>query len=157
MARALIAFAIVVLAGCASDRPPAELSGLWSAGQASCEAGVGVRFRSGRIEAVYDTEGEVLFERPRYELLESHGNVFRVRIEYKLPHRPGGARSGARGELVLARDAGGRLVPESHTILDARTGAARLRIEGDPAIALMTLEPCGEHPWRGGLRGTTDA
>jgi hypothetical protein len=142
------------LAGCTSARPPSELSGLWSAGQAACDAGVGIRFGSRAIEAVYDDEEETLFEHPRYRV-EDHGDNFRVRIFYDLPHRPGGVRSvGAKGVLVLVRGADGRIKPEAHNLLDGRTGSARVRITDDPASTALSLVPCGaDHPWREGLRG----
>jgi hypothetical protein len=161
MARAIFALfgAAVAAAGCAGPRPPSELSGLWSAGPAACAAGVGVRFSDDAIEAVYDRQVETLFERPRYEVLEDIGQTFRVRITYELPQLAGGARSvGAHGVLVLARQPGGGIAPERHTLMDARTGAARLRIAEDPATTLLTLEPCRpDHPWREGLRGRSEA
>jgi hypothetical protein len=140
------------LAGCGGSRPPEELGGLWSAGAAACAAGVGVRFEPDAIRAAYRRQSEVLFDRPRYQLIES-GSRFKLRIEYDLPRVAGGARSaGAHGVLVLVRrDRGLRL--ESHNLADSRTGAVRLRVANDPAEALMTLEPCGAHPWREGLRG----
>jgi len=150
---AVLSAALLAFAGCARERPPAELGGLWSAGQAACAAGVGVRFTEDAIEAVYENQRETLFASPRYRL-EGRGDAFRVRIQYDLPHRPGGARGlGARGVLVLARDDAGRLAPVRHNMLDGRTGAARLRFVDDPAVAALSLEPCGPHPWRGGLRG----
>jgi len=140
-------------AGCVGHGPPAELSGLWSAGAAACAAGVGVRFGPGAIEAVYDRDVEILFEEPRYEVLPDHER-FRVRITYRLPELAGGAHSvGAHGVLVLSQQPGGGVAPESHQMLDPRTGAARMRIQGDAAEALLTLEPCGAHPWREDLRG----
>lgn len=155
MARQLIAsLGLAVAAGsCAAAQPPPELSGLWSAGDAACAAGVGVRFREGAIEAVYDRETEVLFEHPHYEVLPDDER-FRVRITYKLPELAGGAHSvGARGVLVLAQQPDGGVAPESHQMVDARTGAARIRIQDDAAQALMTLEPCDGRPSRQGLRG----
>lgn len=144
----------VALAGCSGAGPPSELHGLWSAGQAACDAGVGVRFGADAIDAVYDREQQTLFEHPRYRV-EEGGDNFRVRIFYDLPHQPGGARSvGARGMLVLARMPDGGLAPVDHNLLDARTGAARVRIANDPAMTALTLEPCdADHPWREGLRG----
>lgn len=155
MARAAIALFGLVLAGCAAAKagPPAELNSLWSAGPAACAAGVGVRFRSDAIEAVYDDEVETLFERPRYHL-EHVGEAFRVRIVYDLPRAIGGpAATGAHGVLVLARQPNDGIAPIAHALLDGRTGAARVRIADDPAVALLTLEPCGAHPWREQLRG----
>ena len=143
----------LLLAACGGSAPPAELAGLWSAGQAACAAGVGVRFTAHAIETVYGERSEVLFAEPAYSL-EGSGDTMRVRITYVLPHRPGGAKSiGARGMLVLARGVDGRIVPESHNLLDGRTGAARLRISQDPAREVLNLTPCGPSPWRGGLRG----
>lgn len=149
---ALIGIALTA-AGCSAARPPEELSGLWSAGPAACAAGVGVRFNADAIEVVYARQTEVLFERPRYHV-EDGGDDFRVRILYDLPRMAGGARSlGAHGVLILARQADGSIAPETHNLLDARTGAARLRIADDPAQTALTLAPCGAHPWRQGLRG----
>jgi hypothetical protein len=45
------------------------------------------------------------------------------------------------------------LAPVTHSIIDARTGSARLRISNDPAVTALTLSPCGAHPWREDLRG----
>lgn len=156
MARARLSFVLLValaVAGCGGSAPPAELAGLWSGGPAACAAGVGVRFGPRAIEAVYDRQTETLFERPRYTSV-SGADTFRVRIVYRLPRISGGARSlGARGVLVLARQPGGGIAPEAHNLIDARTGAARLRVGDDPAASLLTLTPCGAHPWREDLRG----
>lgn len=156
MARAipLLALLSLALAGCAGARPPTELEGLWSAGPAACASGVGVRFSAEAIEAVYDDEVETLFANPRYEVEADSADAFRVRIVYDLL-LPGGDRTdGAYGVLVLARQADGSIAPASHTIMDVRTGAARARLIDDPAVALLTLEPCGRHPWRqDALRG----
>ncbi|MGE0740602.1 MAG: hypothetical protein AB7O98_04605 [Hyphomonadaceae bacterium] len=148
--------AAVLAAGCTGARAPRELAGLWSAGPAACAAGVGVRFRNDAIEAVYDRQVETLFEHPRYHV-EEGGEGFRVRVTYELPRLAGGARSvGAHGVLVLARQPNGKIAPMRHTLVDPRTGAARMRIAGDPAARLLTLEPCGpDHPWRQGIRGRT--
>lgn len=149
---ALIGMALTA-ASCSAARPPEELHGLWSAGPAACAAGVGVRFNADAIEVIYERQTEVLFARPRYHV-EAGGDDFRVRIRYDLPHMPGGARSlGAHGVLILARQADGSIAPETHTLVDVRTGAARLRIADDPARTVLTLEPCGAHPWREALRG----
>ena len=141
-------------AACAGPAPPpAELDGLWSAGPAACAAGVGVRFGEDAIEVIYDDETQTLFNRPRYKL-ESSGETFRIRITYELPRVTGGARvAGAHGVLVLARRRDGSIAPTTHTLVDARTGAARMRIEDDPAARALTLAPCGPHPWREDLRG----
>lgn len=145
---------LCLVAGCGGSRPPSVLDGLWSAGQPACEAGVGVRFTSEAIEAVYGDGTETLFAHPHYSL-EGYGDDQRVRITYDLPRQPGGAESiGARGVLVLARGEDGRIIPEMHNLLDARTGAARLRLADDPARNVLSLMPCGPTPWRGGgLRG----
>src|SRR5262249_22513665 len=136
-----------VAAGCgASAPPPTELSGLWSAGPAACDAGIGVEFGAEAIAAVYEDERQTLFQHPRYQV-EAAGEAFRVRITYDLPHVAGGARSvGAHGVLVLARE-GAVIAPVSHNLVDPRTGAARLRIADDPAATALTLTPCGHHPW----------
>lgn len=155
MARSAIVIFGLVLAGCAAATaaPPTELNGLWSAGPAACANGVGVRFRGDVIEAVYDDESETLFERPRYQV-QHGGEAFRVRIVYDLPSSAGGSSAtGAHGVLVLARQPDDTIAPIAHTLVDGRTGAARVRIAGDPVINLMTLEPCGAHPWREQLRG----
>lgn len=151
--RAIIAWLGVALAaGCARSAPPPELDGLWSPSEAACAAGVGIRFTPEAIEAVYHGEAEVLFAAPVYDL-ERGGEAFRVRITYALPRPVGGAAVvGARGVLVLER-AGGRLEAAAHNLIDHRTGAARLRIEDDPAMMTMSLQPCGRHPWGDELRG----
>jgi hypothetical protein len=142
-----------VVSGCGAPAPPpAELSGLWSTGQASCDAGIGVRFGVDAIEAVYDDERQTLFEHPRYQTEQADG-AFRVRITYALPRLAGGARSaGAHGVVVLARHGEG-LAPERHNLFYGQTGAALVRIEDDSAMATLTLVPCGAHPWREQLRG----
>lgn len=140
-------------ASCAGTEPPAELSGLWSAGPAACEAGVGVRFEADAIEVVYERQVETLFDNPRYHL-ERGGDNFRIRITYDLPRMTGGARSvGAHGVIVLTRADDGRIAPQMHNLIDGRTGAARTRITDDPAVTALSLQPCGAHPWREGLRG----
>jgi hypothetical protein len=150
---AALLFLIFLAPSCAAPaRPPPELDGLWSAGPAACAAGVGVRFKADTIEFVYEDATETLFDRPRYKL-ESRGDTFRVRIIYDLPRVTGGTRvAGAYGVVVLAQQGGG-LAPVTHTIIDARTGSARLRIANDPAVTALTLSPCGAHPWREDLRG----
>lgn len=153
-ARRLIAWiGLSVAAGCgAVQPPPVELTGFWSANAAACAAGVGVEFGQEAIVAVYRDERQTLFQHPRYEV-EAVGDTFRVRITYDLPRLPGGAGSaGARGMVVLARQ-GAVIAPVSHTLMDARTGAARTRIAHDPAAVALTLTPCGDHPWRERLRG----
>jgi hypothetical protein len=157
MQRAMALLSLVLLASaCAGpSHPPAELNGLWSAGPAACAAGVGVRFQADAIEVVYEDATQILFDHPRYNL-ESSGQTFRVRITYDLPRVTGGARvAGAHGVLVLARQPNGGLAPINHSIIDARTGAARMRIGDDPAVQALTLSPCGAHPWREDLRGRT--
>lgn len=150
MARMLIALTLAGLAaGCGGiNAPPPALHGLWGPGPAACEAGVGVRFTAGAILAAYQDHAEPLFSAPRYKVLSE--DPFRVRIDYRLPAGPGGGR----GVLVLVQDEAGRLSAATHALLDARTGAARLRLEGDPAVRLMALEPCGPRPGgAAGLRG----
>jgi hypothetical protein len=159
MARAplLIALAGLSVAGaCGQTPPPVELNGLWSAGLAACEAGVGVRFGMESIDAVYDDEQtETLFAHPKYEVLDD-GRDFRVRIRYELPYVVGGARSaGAHGVLVLARQ-DDRLLPVGHTLIDGLTGAARVRLVDDPVDNALSLTPCGAHPWREPLRGRSE-
>lgn len=151
------ALGLALAAGsCGGSRPPPELWGLWSAGDAACAAGVGVRFGSDAIAAVYDHQRETLFDDPHYSL-EGEGDRFQVRIRYELPRRPGGAYvAGAHGVVVLTRSAEGGLQVATHNLMDARTGAVRVRIGEDPAASALTLKPCGEHPWRGGLRGRDD-
>jgi hypothetical protein len=148
-----------IVSGCGfSTSPPPELHGLWSAGQAACAAGVGVHFGSDAIQAVYEQERQTLFEHPRYQVL-GEGEAFRVRILYDLPERPGGAHvAGARGVLVLMRDGRGGIVPEAHNLIDGRTGAARVQLDNDPALSVLSLQPCGDdHPFREGLRGREHA
>lgn len=151
-----VAGAALAAAACSGSRPPEELSGLWSAGQAACAAGVGVRFERSAIEAVYDDEAQTLFQRPHYDV-EEHGRSFRVRITYELPPLASGSPAvGGRGVLVLARQPDGGVAPLSHTLIDPRTGAARQRIRDDPAITALTLQPCGDQRWRDdGLRDRT--
>jgi hypothetical protein len=144
-ALALLSLMLIVSACAGPPEPPAELDGLWSAGPAACAAGVGVRFEADAIQAVYENEAQILFSRPRYEL-ESPGESFRVRIVYELPRVTGGVRvTGARGRLVLARQSDGSLAPLTHSIIDARTGSARMRIADDPVLRALTLAPCGAH------------
>lgn len=142
-------------AGCSPPAPPAELQGLWSAGPAACAEHVGVRFTPHAIVAAYQEQTETLFARPRYEVLTQE--PFRVRIEYQLPQRVRAAGAiGGRGVIVLAQAEDGRIEAESHALLDGRTGAARMRMQNDPAVSLFTLEPCGPTRGRGvGLRGLT--
>jgi hypothetical protein len=150
-------FAVLIglaLAGC-SRAPPPELSGLWSAGQASCAAGVGVRFLPDAIEAVYDQRREPLFQHIRYQRLAAR--PFRVRIVYDLPRVPGGAYvAGARGVLVLARQPDGSIIPLMHNLLDPRTGAARMPLRDDPAMEALTLVPCAGEGASADLRGRAD-
>ena len=142
-----------VASGCgAAAAPPQELNGLWSAGDAACAAGVGVRFTPEAIEAVYEDRRETLFDQPRY-VVENAGEDFRVRITYDLPRITGGANPvGAHGVIVLARDGSG-IAPLAHNLIDGLTGTAHLRIADDPAVTALTLQPCGRHPWREDLRG----
>jgi len=156
MARAVWPLAALgfAVAGCAEAPPPQELSGLWSAGPAACAAGVGVRFRAGAIEAVYPGETETLFADTTYRVETRTEDAFRVRIEYDMPRLAGSADVlGSHGVLVLARQPNGAIALEQHTLIDGRTGAARVRLTEDPAGTLLSLEPCGAHPWREELRG----
>jgi hypothetical protein len=139
--------------GCGgASAPPEELSGLWSAGDAACAAGVGVRFTSEAIQAVYEDRRETLFDQPRY-VIENAGEEFRVRITYALPRITGAVhRTGAHGVVVLVRNGRG-ITPAAHNLIDGLTGTARLRIDDDPAMTALTLQPCGRHPWREDLRG----
>lgn len=151
MARMWIALAgLALAAGCsAASRPPAELDGLWSSGPAACAEGVGVRFLSDAIVAAYQDQRETLFARPRYAVLED-GQTFRVRIEYSMPS----GRAYGRGVLVVERANDGGLAAQTHALMDTRTGAAHMRLQDDPAKALLALHPCGpQHGRRGGLRG----
>jgi len=154
MARVLFALAALAFAsGCGASAPPAELGGLWSSGPAACAADVGVRFTSRAIVAAYQDQNETLFARPRYQVLARE--PFRVRIEYRLPRRASRASDG-RGVLVVLQAEDGRLEAESHAMLDGRTGAARLRMQDDPAMSLLALAPCGPRGGRSvGLRGLT--
>jgi hypothetical protein len=146
-----------VLAACSqASAPPRELDGLWSTGDASCAAGVGIRFTEAAIVAIYPDEEDVLFVAPHYDEISSQGR-FRVRVTYDLPRIDGAPRRpGARGEIVLSRH-GGLLAPERHTVMDGMTGSARMRIADDPVTTALTLQPCGRHPWREPLRGLTPA
>lgn len=158
MARSAVALFGLLLAGCAGASPPEELNGLWSSGPAACAAGVGVRFGADAIEAVYQNERETLFLKPQYEIQERNEDAFRVRIVYALPRVPGATRlAGAHGVLILARSDDGGIAPLGHTLFDGLTGAARVRLSDDPTGALLTLEPCGAHPWREDLRGRVRA
>jgi hypothetical protein len=156
MQRAMALLFVTLLASaCAQpSHPPAELNGLWSAGPAACAAGVGVRFEGDAIQVVYEDETQTLFDHPRYKL-ESSGESFRVRITYESAARD---RRGACCRVLTAcscwRDS--RMVgsrPLTHSIIDARTGSARMRIGDDSAVQALTLAPCGAHPWREELRG----
>jgi len=159
MARWIIAWlGLTLAAGCgAGAEPPAVLSGLWSTGDASCAAGVGIRFTSDAIEAVYeDDETATLFDQPRYQVITA-GDDFRVRVIYALPLIEGQARRpGAHGVLVLARH-GELIAPVAHSMVDGLTGSARMRIADDPAVTALTLQPCGRHAWREPLRGLSAA
>ncbi|MBX9747618.1 MAG: hypothetical protein K2X34_12000 [Hyphomonadaceae bacterium] len=154
MARWIFAWLGLLAVSCGTqNEPPTELAGLWSTGDASCAAEVGIRFTSEAIAAVYDDdETAILFAHPRYEVLNA-GEEFRVRVTYALPQVAGqGPRPGARGVLVLVRR-GGMIAPETHTLMDGLTGSARMRIADDAAVTALTLQPCGRHPWREPLRG----
>lgn len=155
--RLIIAGLALALTGCSdAAAPPSELDGLWSTGDASCAAGVGIRFTEAAIMAIYPDQEEVLFAAPQYDEISSEGR-FRVRVTYQLPDLAGaGPRPGAHGVIVLSRH-GGLLAPESHAMVDGLTGSARMRIGDDPVTTALTLQPCGRHPWREPLRGLTPA
>lgn len=150
MLRHALLFALMTAlacAGCARSSPPAELAGLWSSGPAACAAGVGVRFGADAINVVYDEQSETLFQRPRYEVF-GQGEPFRVRITYDLPRVTGGAAvAGARGVIVLAERPDGAIAPTAHSLIDARTGAGRVRFVHDAAMQALTLRPCEGAAW----------
>jgi hypothetical protein len=132
----------LALAGCTSAPPPQQLGGLWSAGEAACAAGVGVRFDADAIRIVHERMQETVFANPSYRVLDA-GEPFRVQITYDLPHVPGGLEEpGARGILVITRRPDGALRAVTHNLIDGRTGAARARIGEDPAKKLLSLRPC---------------
>ena len=117
----------------------------------ACAAGVGIRFKPDAIEAIYDRQVETLFDRPHYEV-RGRG-PFRVRIVYDLPRLAGGAHvAGARGVVELTRRQDGSIAPTLHNLLDPRTGAARVQLVNDPAIAALTLTSCAPGTWRADLR-----
>lgn len=104
---------------------------------------MGVRFDADEVAIVYDRQRQTLFDRPRYSLEPIADGKFRVRIEYDLPHEPGGAQvAGAYGVLVLEGEPDGALRPTAHNMVDARTGSVRLRIANDPAITALSLRSC---------------
>jgi len=112
---------------------------------------MGVRFEPDAVAIVYDHDRQTLLERPRYTV-EQAGPQFRIRIQYDLPQRPGGARvAGAFGAIVLEAAPGGRLRAASHNLIDARTGSARMRIAGDPAFAALSLTRCRRATDAGGI------
>jgi hypothetical protein len=138
-------------ASACGSAPPPELRGIWSSSQMACAAGVGIRFQSDAIQAIYDRQIETLFEHPQYEV-RGRG-PFRVRIVYDLPHVAGAAQvAGARGVVELTRRQDGSIAPTLHNLLDARTGAARIQLVNDPAIAALTLTSCLPGRWRADLR-----
>jgi hypothetical protein len=154
-ARSFLGVAGLALATACAAPAPEQLSGLWSANAASCDAGVGVRFNRDSIEVVYAHGSEPLFARPRYDL-ERTGEDFRVRIDYDLPRQAGGAASvGAHGVIVLAPDGRGGVTPDRHMLVDPRTGAVRIRFVGDPAVDALTLQPCDGRLPGAELRGRT--
>ena len=117
----------------------------------ACAAGVGIRFKPDAIEAIYDRQVETLFDHPRYEV-RGRG-PFRVRIVYDLPRLAGGAHvAGARGVVELTRRPDGSIAPTLHNLLDPRTGAARVQLVNDPAIAALTLTSCAPGNWRADVR-----
>lgn len=147
MWRALLLCGLIGLtAGCDAG-PPRALHGLWSAGPAACAAGVGLEFGEDAIAAVYGSERETLFVRPRYS--ESHvGGAMQVAIDYELPQ--GG---GMEGRLVLRRGDDGWLRPVSHLMRNKLTGAARAPIGEDRTALALTVRPCAPDAWLEGLRG----
>ena len=117
----------------------------------ACAAGVGIRFKADAIEAIYDRQVETLFDSPRYEV-RGRG-PFRVRIVYDLPRLAGGAHvAGARGVVELTRRQDGSIAPTLHNLLDPRTGAARVQLVNDPAVAALTLTSCAPGTWRADVR-----
>ncbi len=139
---------LLLLAGC-SGGPPRELSGMWSAGPAACAAGIGLEFGEKAVEAVYVDDREMLFARPRYEVMR-RADPFRVRIRYDLPGR---AHSAGAGVLDLERGEDGGLRPISHRFEDALTGSVRISIGDDPIVTAMRIQPCDRRSWIGNLRG----
>ena len=149
----LASTATMALSGCGDGGPPSELSGLWSAGPAACDARIGVKFEPGAVAALYDKGAEPLLKDASYEI-ERRGAHVRVRIVYDLPTPAGGARSpGARGILVVERGGDGWLNAVSHRLEDKRTGSARLAIGEDPVASAFHLRKCGPGAWIEGLRG----
>jgi len=150
---------LVLAPACSGEAsaPPRELDGLWSTGNASCAAGVGIRFTDAAIVAIYpNDQQEILFDAPRYEEIAA-GEGFRVRVTYELPPlEDAPPRPASHGVIVLARH-GGLLAPVQHTMVDGLTGSARTRIGDDPITTALTLQPCGRHEWRETLRGLTPA
>jgi len=152
-ARSCLGLASLAVATACAAPAPVELAGLWSSGQASFDAGVGVRFGGEAIEIVYPRGADPLFTRPRYAI-ERGGEDFRVRVDYDLPSRPGGASSvGAYGVIMLASDGRGGIVPDHHMMVDPRTGAVRVRFVDDPAVEALTLQPCDGRADLAQLRG----
>ncbi|MGE0045385.1 MAG: hypothetical protein AB7J28_08065 [Hyphomonadaceae bacterium] len=147
----LIASAAALVA-CAGESPPRELQGLWGQGPAACDAGIGVTFAAGAVQAHYADDTQTLLDQPRYAL-ERRGERVRVEISYRLPRPPGAGHVSARGELLLERGADGWLHTVSHRITDARTGAARVSLGADPVSATFRLRRCGPDAWIAGLRG----
>lgn len=147
--RLAAAFALCLLiAGCGGG-PPKQLEGMWSAGPAACAAGIGLEFRGDTVDAVYVDDRDVLFARPRYQVVRA-ADPFRVRIRYDLP---GHARGAGEGVLVLERQEDGRLLPLSHRFENTLTGAVRVSIGPDPIVRAFAVQPCDERAWIGNLRG----
>lgn len=147
--------ATAALSGCLGGGPPEELAGLWAAGPAACDAGLGVRFERAAVSAHFDEETQVLLDRPDYEI-ERRGERVRVRISYQLPKPEEGARPSVRGVLILERGEDGWLHTRAHRFEDPRTGSAHVRIAGDPAAQIFRLRKCGPDAWIEGLRGRRD-
>ncbi len=147
MWRALLLGGLLALTASCDSGPPRALHGLWSAGPAACAAGVGLEFGEDAIAAVYGSEREALFVRPRYR--ESHtATGMRVSIDYELPQG-----RGMEGRLVLQRGDDGWLRPVSHLMRNKLTGAVRAPIGEDRTALALTVRPCAPDAWLAGLRG----
>ncbi|MGE0828489.1 MAG: hypothetical protein AB7O04_03960 [Hyphomonadaceae bacterium] len=149
--RLLSVAAAASLAACGSE-PPQELAGLWGAGPANCEAGIGVRFASNSISAHFDGASQTLLDRPIYDV-ERRGARVRVRVTYELP---GGDAVGSKGVLVLERGEDGWLRTMTHRLENIRTGSAHIRLNDDPVARAFRLRKCGPDAWIEGLRGRDD-
>jgi hypothetical protein len=147
MWRALLLSGLLALtAGCETGPPPA-LQGLWSTGPAACAAGVGLEFREDAIAAVYGSERETLFARPRYRETYTRAGL-EISVDYELPQG-----RGMEGRLVLRRGDDGWLRPISHQMRTKLTGAVRAPIGEDRTALALTVRPCAPDAWLAGLRG----